>query len=84
MQTAEWVLWDYSLNFVLPEVPVLLKIDVLVEFQDLTVLLDFLFILSNSKKYTFATEYYISETYETPTAIIFCHIHIFNKAKITV
>lgn len=50
-----------SLNFVLPEVSVLLKIDVL-EFKILLVNYNyvvFFFVLNNSKKHTFAVEYYI-------------------------
>lgn len=51
-----------SLNFVLPEVSVLLKIDVLEEFKILLVNYNyvvFFFVLNNSKKHTFAVEYYI-------------------------
>lgn len=62
------MLWGYSPNFVLTEVPVLLKIDVLVEFKISPVNLSsvgfFLIVLNNSKKYTFATEYQISKLSE--------------------
>lgn len=52
----------HSLNFVLPEVSVLLKIDVLEEFKILLVNYNyvvFLFVSNNSKKHAFAVEYYI-------------------------